>query len=115
MWNLTMGSTQQRARWPMAAQTALKLAASVGVEGAVASTGQQCEFSGIFNSMTLLTVATVQVDNTEHVGRAALSSVVETAARGVGDLAILDDGGGGKSAGEKSSGSDEELHFESLR
>jgi hypothetical protein len=106
-----MGRTQQRARWPMAAQVALKLSASVTAAGA-GTVCQQFE-AGATRQSLQLTVSAVEVGDAEDISGTALRSAVEAGAGDIGHLALhhlgrKSDGEGGTEGGN---GGDGELHF----
>lgn len=97
---LTMGKTQQRARWPISAQMALKLSASEGVEGAKS----QLKVS---KEQRYLTISAVEVGKSEDIGSATLGRAVQASAWHIG-LTLLRSWKGTDNAGQ--SENDGELH-----
>lgn len=109
---LTIGRTQQRARWPMAEQVALKLSALVTAAGAGAQHVSKLK-PGATRSGLQLTVSAVEVGDTEDISGTALRGAIEAGARDIGHLALRHLGreSHGEGGAEGGNGSDGELHF----
>jgi len=99
-----MGKTQQRARWPISAQMALKLSASEGVEGAKG----QLKF---LKEKRCLTIAAVKIGKSENISSAALRSTVQASAWNI-SLTLLRSWKGTDDAGQ--SENDGELHVDGV-